>query len=51
MTLPVGAEGGPAYPTQRVEVPEGYHFEIMPLSFGRSRIVITDGVVNITEFW
>lgn len=40
----------PQYPTQRAEAPDGSHFEIMPLSFGRARIVITDGD-GISEFW
>lgn len=38
------------YPTQRVQLPDGYYFEIMPLVLGRSRITITDGR-SVPHFW
>lgn len=40
-----------AYPTKRFQLKEGWVFEVIPLTFARARIVHTDGVVNIMEFW
>ena len=42
---------GPCYPTERFEPLDGWQFEVMPLTFGRGRIVHTDGRVSIAEFW
>lgn len=38
------------YPAQRVGIPEGYYFEIMPLILDRSRITITNGL-SVSHFW
>lgn len=51
MSLPIGATGGPAYPTQRATAPEGWHFETIPLTFGRGRIVLDNGDRYADEFW
>lgn len=29
--------------TKRFELPEGYHWEVLPLLFGRGRLVTSDG--------
>lgn len=34
----------------RYELQPGFRFEIMALTFGRARIVATDGVM-VSEFW
>ncbi len=34
----------------RVELPSGYKYEFLPLTFGRGRIIVTDGIVN-RDFW
>ena len=31
-------------------IPEGYTIELMPLTFGRARIIVTDGI-GVTEGW
>lgn len=48
--LPVGAESGPCYPTERVELTQRQYFEIMPLIGHRARITITDGS-SVYTFW
>jgi len=40
----------PRYPTERFEVRFGWRLEVTPLSFGRGRIVHTDGTM-IEDFW
>ncbi len=44
------AEGGPCYPTKHVTVPEGWYFEVLPLSFQRGQIALTNGQ-SIEVFW
>ena len=34
----------------RLEAPPGYTYEFLPLTFGRGRIIVTDGIVN-RDFW
>ncbi len=48
--LPMGAESGPSYPDTRVDVPDGWRTEILPLSFSRARVIVTDGL-SISHFW
>lgn len=33
-----------------IRIPEGYRAEVLALTYGRGRLVITDGV-SIDEFW
>ena len=40
----------PCYPTERFHVREGWDLEVLPITFGRARIVHTDGVL-IDTFW
>jgi hypothetical protein len=47
----IGAEGGPCYPTERFKPKKGWHLEVLPLTYGRGRIVHTDGRLSIDEFW
>ncbi len=37
--------------TTRVELPSGWRYEIMSLTFQRARIIATDGVMNVGDFW
>jgi len=48
--LPIGAVSGPCYPDARVEIPDGWYLEVMPLLMGRGRVVVTNGL-SITHFW
>ena len=34
----------------RFKLPEGWHFEISSLTFGRGRIMATDGF-SVEDFW
>lgn len=37
--------------TKRVELPEGYHWEAIPLLFGRGRLVTSDGETHYMHIW
>ncbi len=37
-------------PSKRHQLPDGWCYEILPLAFGRGRIVATDGTF-INDFW
>lgn len=38
------------YPEKRYEPPEGFCFEVWPLTGARGRIIVTDGDL-VTQFW
>lgn len=50
MTDDYGDREPACYPTERATLPPDWHWEIMPLTFGRARIVATDGAC-IGNFW